>query len=212
MGLGGSRSRYCVLAKGLIDVRCLITVYILCIGCVNGGNSAHLLNACPAQTYPELLRRSNCAGLSELVWDHMPLTVGYDRNEFDLGSTDWVNNQLGVKVLAPRMSEEADIFVIRHAFKSEQLPMEQIGQTIHYWHDDGKLHAVIMVFVGSQPLESYVLAHELGHAIGFAHDPMEERYGGSIMQPTLSNGDYYFTEGHRQLLWRTYHAKVGRVR
>lgn len=149
----------------------------------------------------------DCKNGEEIAWpqESFPLEVQTDGRIGEVQtSIDLINSQVGCDLLAYQEAsgqEPADISITSEAVMSRG--DERGGST---WHlrDGDRLRARIELYAAGS-MAQRVLIHELGHALGLAHDP----FTASIMYPTQYDSTgrletVMLTDSDRSLLHRLY--------
>jgi len=149
----------------------------------------------------------DCDSGEEIVWSRsaLPFEVETDGYVGEVQtSIDLINTQVGCDLLTYREatgSEPADISITSEAAMSRG-----DGRGGSTWHlrDGDRLRARVELYAAGS-MAQRVLVHELGHALGLAHDP----FPASIMYPTQYDNTgrletVMFTDSDRSLLHRLY--------
>lgn len=149
----------------------------------------------------------DCDNGSEIVWPagSIPLDVRTDGYIGEVQSAvDLINAQVGCDLLVfddRSTSSPSDITITSEAVMSRG---DERGGAAWHLRDTDRLRARIELYAAGS-LAQRVIIHELGHALGLAHDP----FAGSIMYATQrdDSGDLSvirFTDSDRHLLHDLY--------
>ena len=145
----------------------------------------------------------NCAQGEEIAWSRraIPLSVETDGYVGEVQtSIDIVNTQVGCDLLSYQEAHgtlPADITITSDAVMSRG---DQRGGSTWHLRDGDRLRARVELYAaGSMALR--IIVHELGHALGLAHDPFVT----SIMYPTQRDStgrleSILFTDSDRNTL------------
>lgn len=189
----------------IVAVISILAVVGVVIG-VATHNEPGLMRVCWNQ-FNTVVSDYDCAEGTEISWPTATFPLGVETDGY-VGevqtSIDLINTQVGCDLLAyqePSGFRPADITITSEAIMSRG--DERGGST---WHlrDDDRLRARIELYAAGS-MAQRILVHELGHALGLAHDP----FTASIMYPTQYDSVgrlemITLTDSDRNLLHRLY--------
>lgn len=163
-----------------------------------------------------LLQPADAARPLHWAREHMPVVVLTDVDAFGWSSEveagcKWWNAQVGLPLFVyqgevPTAAYAAAVLALERpgtVLVQIRAGTEGGGHTrLQYVRERGELGAAPISVGGDTPigLRPRVIAHELGHALGLAHDEAQT----SVMAPVADGTPYYVTTADRQLLHRWY--------
>jgi hypothetical protein len=176
-----------------------LAVLLLLAGC-HADVRPPLLTGCPRATGAFDYDSSDCP---PIVWDHMPLRVAWMGHE-GLDVLAAMNVDLGFEAFVPASMRDVDLPDVIVDYEGPRPPSVDFdgGQTLHFLRG-GRMTAFVATWRNGG-LREVVLAHELGHVLGLAHDRDDPN---SLMYPAIKGQPMELREDDRALLRRLY---VGR--
>lgn len=174
-----------------------------------------LMSVCWDSSGTAVFNPTMCKEIEFLTWDRgdIPLSVNADDDaEINAAVADAisaVNNQFGCRLLRQTTSYSENFDIAINANVPMSVGLEEPGGSTSFRRSlSGKFRAFISVYASSLSPEllGKILVHELGHALGLAHDP--DLPTTSIMRPMQEPGLEVigFTRNDKKLIRSLYCA------